>query len=156
MRDFIFGSFAFPLSINVGGLFWLLYSIDRELVFPKAVDSFFPWWLNHFVHSNIIGFVFVEMILLHHKYPRRKNGIGGLTVFMLAYLVWVHIIKYKTNIWVYPVLEVLNWLQRIGFFIFTMAVPITFYFVGEYINNLVWNKNRTGEGQRKTKSKKVK
>lgn len=94
--------------------------------------------------------------MLHHKYPCRKSGLGGLSVFMLAYLVWVHIIKYKTNIWVYPVLAVLNWPQRIGFYIFTMAVPVTFYFVGEFINNLLWNKNRIGESQFKTKSKKAK
>lgn len=32
IRDYIFGTFAFPLAFDVGGLFWLLYAIDRELV----------------------------------------------------------------------------------------------------------------------------
>lgn len=154
LRDYIFGSFAFPLAIDVGGLFWLLYAIDRALVFPIALDAFFPWWLNHFVHTNILAFVFLEMFLLFHKYPSRKLGLGSLSVFMIAYLVWVHIIKYKTNIWVYPVLAVLNWPQRIGFYIFTMAVPVAFYYFGEFVNNLTWNVVSSGEGQRKsTKAK---
>lgn len=32
IRDYVFGSLAFPLAFDVGGLFWVLYAIDRELV----------------------------------------------------------------------------------------------------------------------------
>ena len=27
--------------------FWVLYAVDRELVYPKALDAIIPTWLNH-------------------------------------------------------------------------------------------------------------
>lgn len=157
VRDYIFGSLAFPLVFDVGGMFWLLYVIDRELVLPKAIDAFFPWWLNHAVHTNIMAFALIEMFLLHHKYPARNSALLGLLIFVFAYLAWIHVVYYNTNIWVYPVLNVLNWPQRILFYIFTAAVPVFFYYIGEFLNNVVWGKNRVGgETARKGGSKKSK
>lgn len=42
VKDYIFAAFAFPVAFNVGITFWSLFAIDRELVFPKALDAFFP------------------------------------------------------------------------------------------------------------------
>lgn len=42
VKDLMFAAFAFPVALNVGITFWTLYGIDRELVFPKALDAFFP------------------------------------------------------------------------------------------------------------------
>jgi len=33
-------------AISVVILFWGLYAVDRELVFPAALDSFYPKYLN--------------------------------------------------------------------------------------------------------------
>jgi len=27
--------------------FWILYAVDRELVFPKRMDAIVPGWANH-------------------------------------------------------------------------------------------------------------
>lgn len=159
IRDYVYGTLAFPLAFDVGVMFWLLYAIDRELVFPIRIDAFFPWWLNIFIHANIIVFCLIEMFLLHHKYPCRKSAYAGLGVVMLSYLAWIHVVKHETNVWVYPVLAVLNWPQRILFYIFSLSVPVAFFFVGEYFNAMVWHKGRTGESSppkapsKKSKSK---
>lgn len=138
-------------------MFWLLYAIDRELVFPKSLDAFFPWWLNNFVHTNIMAFVLLEMVLLHHNYPCRKAGLTGISLFLAVYLGWVHVVYFKANVWVYPVLAVLNWPQRVVFYVFTAAVPIGLYYVGEYLNAAAWSKSRLGESSsRKNTSKKSK
>jgi hypothetical protein len=39
IRDYIFGSFAFPFAMNVGVLFHVLMLIDRNLVMPAEVDE---------------------------------------------------------------------------------------------------------------------
>lgn len=157
IRDYIFGTLTFPFVFDVGVMYWILYAIDRELVMPKAIDAFFPWWLNNFVHTNIMAFAFIEMVLLHHKYPCRKSALIGLSVCVGAYLAWIHVIYFKTNIWVYPVLNVLNWPQRVLFYLFTSAVPMFFYFVGELLNKLIWSKSRLGgESTKKSGSKKSK
>lgn len=42
IKDYLLAALAFPVALNVGITFWGLMAIDRELVFPKAFDAFFP------------------------------------------------------------------------------------------------------------------
>jgi hypothetical protein len=42
IKDYVLATLAFPVAMNVGTTFWGLWAIDRELVFPKALDAFFP------------------------------------------------------------------------------------------------------------------
>ncbi|XP_049856038.1 androgen-induced gene 1 protein-like isoform X1 [Schistocerca gregaria] len=153
LRDFIQASLAFPLSTFVCLTFWSLYAIDRELVFPKAADTFFPWWLNHVMHSNILVFSLLETVATYHKYPSRSKCLLGLAVFTIVYLVWVHIIYYLSGEWVYPVLSVLNVAQRIVFFLILMLLFFGLYFLGEVLNNKVWE-SEVAEGQKTRKMKK--
>ncbi|KAG5676065.1 hypothetical protein PVAND_005919 [Polypedilum vanderplanki] len=152
IRDYLFAIAAFPFSFNVGLMFWVLMFVDRELVMPKEVDEFFPLWLNHLVHTSIMVFVTIEMFALPRKYPSRKSAMTGIIIIMAIYLGWIFCIKANTNRWVYPILAVLNWPQRIAFFAFTLSVPLVLYFVGEYFNNLVWK----SAVEEKTPSKKKK
>lgn len=62
--------------------------VDRELVFPKALDPYFPWWLNHLMHTMIMVSTFIEMILSPRKYPSRSYGLSCLTLFIGVYLIW--------------------------------------------------------------------
>lgn len=155
LKDYFFATLAFPLAFNVGGMFWLLMTIDRDLVMPEAVDAFFPSWLNQIEHSYIMVFIVVEMILVYRKYPSQKSCLTGLTVFMAVYLAWVHVIKYNTDKWVYPILNVLPFYQRILFFAFCLSVPVSFYFLGNFLNNIIWSKSRiTSKNVKKDKKKK--
>lgn len=142
IRDYIFATFAFPLGMNVTVLFWSLYSIDRELVFPSVMDPIYPWWLNHILHTNVFLFIAIEMLIEYHHYPSRKSELIGLSTFVVAYIGWVHIVKLVAGAWVYPVLNVLDIHHRIGFFVLSATIPIAFYFVGEFLNKEIWNKRR--------------
>lgn len=74
------------------------------------------------------------------KYPSRKSGLTGLSLFMLTYLVWIHIIKHYSGVWVYPVLEVLNLPQRIIFFAASLVFSVGLYVLGEFMNSQIWSK----------------
>lgn len=63
-------------------------AIDRELVLPQKLDAYFPLWLNHIMHTNIVIFILLEMFLSCRKYPTKKRGLAGLTIFMAIYLSW--------------------------------------------------------------------
>lgn len=139
-KDFLHSTIAFPLAVFVSVTFWGLYAIDRELVFPKALDAFFPNWLNHVMHTNILIFTVVELICSFRIYPSRKKGLGALISFMLVYLIWTFVIYAKSGHWVYPVMEVLNWPQRILFFVALLLFIQGIYIVGELLNRLVWGK----------------
>ncbi|XP_030242231.1 androgen-induced gene 1 protein isoform X3 [Drosophila navojoa] len=139
-KDWLLSTLAFPVALNVGITFWTLYAIDRELVFPKVLDPVFPSWLNHVLHTNIVVFIVLEMFTSYRAYPTRSKGLTGLAIFMGSYLVWIHIIKHYSNVWVYPVLEVLQLPQRILFFAAVLGFTFALYLLGEFINNVVWAK----------------
>nr|CAD7445010.1 unnamed protein product [Timema bartmani]CAD7456559.1 unnamed protein product [Timema tahoe] len=138
IKDYLLAAVAFPIAMFVGVTFWSLMAIDRELVFPKALDAFFPSWLNHIMHTNIMMFTLMEMITSFRVYPRRSKGLAGLTVFMGVYLAWTHVIYYNSGQWVYPVLEVLNLWQRTVFFLAMLLFGSLLYLAGEFLNNYIW------------------
>ncbi|XP_037957935.1 androgen-induced gene 1 protein isoform X2 [Teleopsis dalmanni] len=140
LKDYVMAAFAFPLAVNVAVTFWSLYAIDRELVFPKVLDAVFPSWLNHIMHTNILVFIILEMFTSFREYPKRKRGITGLGIFMITYLIWIHVVKHYSGVWVYPVLEVLQLPQRIVFFVAILAFTVCLYFLGEFLNGVVWAK----------------
>lgn len=139
IRDLILAALAFPLSLYVGVTFWSIYAVDRELIFPKALDAFFPAWLNHAMHTNIMFFIFIQVYLSYHEYPSRKAGIAILSTFMFTYLVWIHILHAYTGVWVYPVLEVLNFPVRLIFFVISLGIGILLYIIGEKLNSFLWS-----------------
>lgn len=109
----------------------------------KLIDGWIVFifsWLNHVMHTNIVFFILLDLLVSFRQYPSRKSGFTGLLLFNVAYVIWIHIIKYMSGRWVYPILEVLNLPQRIGFMLFVGVFGISFYFVGEYVNNKVWAK----------------
>lgn len=68
--------------------FWGIWAVDRELIFPKALDSFFPSWLNHVLHTAVLVFAVIEMVLVPKTFPSRKSALVGLISVMLGYLLW--------------------------------------------------------------------
>lgn len=55
LRDYVFSTLAFPVALHVAITFWGLYAIDRELVFPKVLDSFFPNWLVRIIIKTTLA-----------------------------------------------------------------------------------------------------
>jgi FAR-17a/AIG1-like protein len=145
VKDYIFSSLAFPLSFDVAVMFWSLFFFNRETVAPKVWDEIFPVWLNHFIHTDIVLFISIELIVLHRNYPKKKPSLIGLLFLMFCYICWVHIINLKTDQWVYPILANFNWAERIGFHLFNVSIPVAFYFLGKFINSLIWNKTRVAK-----------
>lgn len=137
LRDFVFAALAVPLAFETSLMYWSLCSIDRELAFPKALDEFFPRWLDIVLHTNVSVFIIIEMLVDNHQYPRRQSGVRCLTLFIAAYLFWVYVIYVNTGKWVYGVIGVLSAPQRIIFFVACGLVTVSFYFIGEVLNGLL-------------------
>ncbi|CAG4942475.1 unnamed protein product [Parnassius apollo] len=140
IKDTVFSALAFPLALFVGITFWSLYAVDRELILPKALDPYFPVWLNHVMHSNIVLFILIELSTSFRMYPKKKNGLTILFSFMVCYVVWIHYIYFQTGSWVYPVLAVINWPLRVVFYLFSLGFIFSLYSLGEKLNRIVWSK----------------
>lgn len=140
IKDIIFSALAFPVALFVGITFWGIYAVDRELILPRSVDPYFPLWLNHVMHTNIVLFILLEAVTSFRMYPTRKKGLSILCTFMLLYVVWFHYIYFQTGSWVYPILNVLNWPLRVVFYLFSLGFVCSLYIIGERLNRAVWSK----------------
>ncbi|XP_053610712.1 androgen-induced gene 1 protein-like [Plodia interpunctella] len=151
IKDVMFSSLAFPLSIFVGTTFWGIYAVDRELILPRSIDQYFPGWLNHVMHTNIVVFSLIELITSFRMYPTRNTALSLLCSFMLCYVIWIHVIYFHTGVWVYPILNVLNWPLRLAFYVFSLALVCGLFLTGEKLNTLIWSNEveKTVKGSKK-------
>ncbi|XP_020617778.1 androgen-induced gene 1 protein-like isoform X2 [Orbicella faveolata] len=61
LRDTVFCALAFPLGVFVAATFWGIYMIDRNLIFPVAMDAIIPPWLNHLLVSEKCFFLIAQI-----------------------------------------------------------------------------------------------
>ncbi|CAB4062482.1 unnamed protein product [Lepeophtheirus salmonis] len=108
VRDYYFTSVGFPVGLFVGLMFWGLWWINRELVMPKIMDPYIP------------------------------VGLITTSLFCVAYLAWICYIAHAGGYWVYPIMEILPPLQRGLFMTFSVLLLDLFYFLGDILNDFVW------------------
>ncbi|XP_072028780.1 androgen-induced gene 1 protein-like isoform X2 [Amphiura filiformis] len=137
-RDWFLAAVAFPIGTLVVSMFWAIWAVDRELVFPKELDEFFPPWLNHVLHTTVLPILLIEMFLVQHKLPSRKVGVMGTLFVGLSYLLWVLYLGYAMDIWVYPVLKVLSGFYFGLFLTVSAFFLLGLYIVGEKISEFCW------------------
>ena len=155
IRDYYFATIAFPIGQFVGIVFWTLFTIDRELIFPKRFDDFFPNHINHMMHTTVIPAQLLEMILLYHAYPSKKSGMATIFSFSMIYLGWTLVIAHVSGIWVYPIFEILTPPIRLVFMAVCSIVACFLYLFGEVMNNIFWSKvsnNVTNDGDAPSKT----
>uniref|UniRef100_A0A3P9LU01 Androgen-dependent TFPI-regulating protein n=1 Tax=Oryzias latipes TaxID=8090 RepID=A0A3P9LU01_ORYLA len=87
-NDFLFSVFGFPVGMFVVLLFWTIFAYDRELVYPASIDSFFPPWINHAMHTFVLPISLGEVLVQPHTYPQQKHALAALTLVGSAYLSW--------------------------------------------------------------------
>ncbi|XP_030170706.1 androgen-dependent TFPI-regulating protein isoform X3 [Lynx canadensis] len=126
------------LNLFVFLSFWILFLYDRELVYPKALDDIFPEWLNHAMHTSILPFSLVEVILRPHCYPLKKKGLTLLAVASLAYISRVLWIYSETGTWVYPLFARLSPVGLTAFFSLSYIFTACIYLLGEKLNHWKW------------------
>jgi hypothetical protein len=73
------------------GNFWVLYSLlDPALIEDThLLQDYLPDWMNHSLHSYVLGFTAAELLLCFRHYPR-WTALGRLmsTFVVLAYASW--------------------------------------------------------------------
>ncbi|XP_066994686.2 androgen-dependent TFPI-regulating protein isoform X2 [Anabrus simplex] len=153
-KHFTFRTFVFPVSHTAVFMFWVLFLVDRKLVFPPEIDNVIPAWVNHAIHTNIIITAVMELATTFHRYPRARNrAIMGITLYIIAYGVCYFSTYFIHGTWLYPVYEVMNWTQRIIFTVFVYLLTVGFYFFGEGLTTKIWENEIQTISRRKVKVK---
>ncbi|XP_035519679.1 androgen-dependent TFPI-regulating protein [Morone saxatilis] len=141
-KDLLFSVFAFPVGMFVVLLFWSIFAYDRELVYPASIDTFFPPWINHAMHTFVLPVLLGEMLVQPHIYPPTKHALAALGVVGLSYLFWIIWVYLSVGIWVYPLLGHFSSAGLVGFFLFNMTVVTLLYVLGDKFNSHVWYENK--------------
>ncbi|CAH2056631.1 unnamed protein product, partial [Iphiclides podalirius] len=122
----------------VSSMFWCVYAVDRELVFPKAYDNVVPWWFNHCVHTNISVVVLVETLLQARRRPRDfKKEISLVIIVDIAYAIVYYGIYAWTGRWLYQIFGIMNWWQVCLYQVLIWLSSFVFYCVQFPVNRLV-------------------
>ena len=69
-------------------MFWGVYAVDRELIFPSVLDPHYPALLNHGVHTMPLLIGLLEVLLERHNYPSNRAALTLLLGFLGVYLGW--------------------------------------------------------------------
>ena len=69
-------------------MFWGVFAVDRELMFPAVLDRHYPAWLNHGVHTMPLVIGLLEVLLERHNYACNRLSLGLLLGFLATYLGW--------------------------------------------------------------------
>ncbi|XP_034080655.1 androgen-dependent TFPI-regulating protein [Gymnodraco acuticeps] len=145
-KDLLFSVFAFPVGTFVVVLFWTIFAYDRELVYPATIDTFFPPWMNHAMHTLVLPFLLGEVVVQPHIYPQTKHALQALGGVGAAYLFWIIWVYLSVGIWVYPLLAHFSTPGLVGLFFFNMSVVVLLYLLGNKLNSRFWSKDVTSGG----------
>lgn len=138
LRDKMYASIALPYSMFVAAVFWVLFAINRDYIYPKILETIIPSWLNHVSHTVILPMLLIETSLSKHHHPPRKAGFALTLSFGAIYILWVLYLALVMDIWPYPILEILGWGLRVVFFVSCFLILCALYLIGETINYSVW------------------
>ncbi|KAF7274671.1 hypothetical protein GWI33_012652 [Rhynchophorus ferrugineus] len=135
IRQQLFLSLMLPCSLIVMSIFWIVFHIDRELIYPKIIDTFHPRWLNHTLHTAIGLPLLLEIV--SHKIDRtisykasRQYALIFLTGYLLVYQVLYFSLYLLQGIWLYPIYKLMSWPERLVFSLFNYGLGVGFQQIG--------------------------
>ena len=122
----------------VGVMFWAIYLADREVIFPTELDQYIPQGLNHCWHTFPVLIVFLEAVIVFHRYPSTKLCAFGVFMLSALYIVWIVWVYSVAEIWPYDFFDLLPTVALPLFFLSNFLIILAFQFVGKHCCYLRW------------------
>lgn len=117
VRDIVFTTLAYPIGAFVVCKFWTIWwTQGREQIYPVAIETYYPVWLNHVTHTMVLPINIGQAYLTNHLYMNRGSIITVL--FILAYTIYVLFIRFNCGAFVYPYL---NRMGKVSLAIYTVS-----------------------------------
>lgn len=150
LKDILFGV-AFPFAFYIAIVFWTIYTLYKELIFPDNIEEIFPLWVNHVMHTLIVPFVIIELIITPKTYHSRFLGIAIGFFIGVAYLALLTVAFIMAGSMVYPFIHAMNWKLMFGFVLISYLGVLVLYISSAELNDLIH-----GSGIPKIETKRVK
>jgi len=154
LSNHIFTTIATPVALMVSIVFWAVFAIDRELIYPKGLDKIIPIWINHSIHTFNSALAIIDMYLVHHSYPSWGSAIKSIFAYLLCYAVCLFGTYYETDKWIYPLLHEMTWPQRIIFSVVVFIIPVVLFGLTKAINSMLWGSSGPEKSKKNKKMKK--
>jgi len=135
-----FSSILLPNGIFVSITFWLMYAYDREIVYPKIIDSYIPYWQNHGMHTVILPLIIFELITTEHTFCPMWTSMKLYITFILLYIVVFFETYLEKRRWVYPLFGIYSWPITLTIMIVLVLKQVSYLFIGIFIQNMYWGK----------------
>lgn len=119
-------------------MFWGLYAVDRELVYPLVLDKHIPVSLNHCWHTAPLILVLLETLVVFHRYPSNIGAMVSNFLVSTLYIVWIVWVFTKASIWPYPFFKFIPLPGLPVFFAVNFFIVVMFYFLGKLFCYLGW------------------
>lgn len=119
-------------------MFWSIYFVDQELVFPREIEKHIPPILNHLWHTVPLMLVFLELLVVFHRYLSNMISVFAVFVMSTAYIVWIVWVFTNAGIWPYPFFKIIPLPVLPLFFTASFVLTIGFYFLGKWCCYLRW------------------
>ncbi|KAG5897774.1 hypothetical protein JTB14_019992 [Gonioctena quinquepunctata] len=143
-KGYIFISCLFPFAVFVSTMFWGVFIIDRELVFPTVVDEYIPMWMNHCLHTNILIFAFIELFISNQLLPTVKSAFIGLNMVVIPYHILIVVGYFILGRWIYGLFQIFTWPERIAFVLLYYLFVVWMMRIGmaiqKYKYTFIWRK----------------
>ena len=125
-------------SQSVCVLFWSIYAMDREFIYPAELDKTIPFILNHFWHTGIIITSLIEVVVVFHRYPSNFKAFLMQFAIATAYIMWMVYLFNVTGRWPYPFIKLIPLPLFPVFCLSCLLVDVVFYFIGKFLCQLRW------------------
>ncbi|KAL1463383.1 hypothetical protein WDU94_015138 [Cyamophila willieti] len=131
-----FLSIVFPLSLSVCSLFWYVYFIDRELIYPKEVEELMaPSWYNHTLHTFPVVIVLLHLILVEHKsdpFPMSTSMLIQCTLHIF-YFMLLGLYRNVHGHWFYEFISFYTSTissSIVSYLLYGLVLPMVFVWIG--------------------------
>ncbi|KAJ3450227.1 androgen-induced protein 1-related [Anaeramoeba flamelloides] len=149
-----FFTFAMTICLLMTIVFWVLFNLDRELIFPQAQIDKLPKYFNHVLHTLPMIAITIEYLInpKHLQQPISIKCVLSITfVFLVSYIAIIAYVYHTTKAWIYPFIGLLPLTYLIAFFLVTIlfAVLLSFFIIFLIRSRQKFSKREKIEKQKK-------
>lgn len=108
LRQTMFDSSVFPITVLIFIFFWPLFLYDRNIIFPGFIDNIFSLKSNMVMHFWILPLACWEAIFLPRTKPKSHLiNVLIITLYFVTYKTVVLHMYFRKGLWPYPLLKLL-------------------------------------------------
>lgn len=150
-RHTFFSSLIFPIAGLIFTVFWPVFILNRELLFPEFIDKIFSFKSNFIMHFCILPAAIWELVFLPRPVPKtHRYNISIIVALFIVYNTVVIYTHHQRGLFPYPIFTMTYGTIYFPIFLVLMFfIGLTVYHAQWKLHSLVW-------GQEKLKQNKVK